>query len=885
MEACLERLAAGGTIVTANKRLARSIREADARRQELAGRSAWPTPDALPWNAWLARLWHTAARAEPLPALLGEALEQELWRAAIGGDSQSSGLLDIDEAARAAREARARLAGWQVPAEALQRFASDETAALLRWSSRVERRCSREGWLEPARLPGELMARLPELGRALPAHCVLAGFDELTPRQSAFLVALARRGTRVETLEAADRNRRVRRVELADTRSELEAAARWARAIAARDSGARIGVVVPALIPLREDAQRIFTAVLCPQAAARHSMQERLPFSISAGRPLADYPLVDAALRILDGARRALSPDVLGALLCSPWIGGAQAEASRRALLEARLRELRPAPDFARIGREASLPDTPHACPELARRLLAIAAQAAGFAGARPPGDWPAAFDAVLTAAGWPGDRTLSSHEYQTVEAFRSVERELFALGAVTGSVNWEPALALLGRLASASMFQPETPAAAIEILGTLEAAGQTFDHLWMVGLHDEIWPAAPSPNGFLPVALQREFEMPHASPERELEFAKTVTRRLVESAFDVVVSSPRVDADRRLRPSPLIRAYEAADVTLLDLDGESLPADRVFAARGCERLAFDPAPVLGGTETARGGTQLLKHQSACPFRAFAEHRLRADALETPASGIDPRERGNLLHDAMRRIWTELRDQPGLLRLGGAERQALVARAVAAAARRLSPPHASRLVSLEAERAERLVGRLLDVEAARAPFAVEGCEVRAQVAVGGIEVATCVDRIDRLAGGETLIVDYKTGRSNLRDLTGERPNEPQLPLYATLGRAHPAAGVAYAALRNDQAGFVGVARDAGVAPGIVGLDAWRDRPLEATDWNALLARWRVTLERLARDFAAGRAEVDPKYGSRTCRYCHLAVLCRIDELRAGARED
>jgi RecB family exonuclease len=226
-----------------------------------------------------------------------------------------------------------------------------------------------------------------------------------------------------------------------------------------------------------------------------------------------------------------------------------------------------------------------------------------------------------------------------------------------------------------------------------------------------------------------------------------------------------------------------------------------------------------------------------------------------------------------------------LLRLGGAERQALVARAVAAAARRLSPPHAPRLVALEAERAERLAGGLLDVECERAPFAVEGCEVRAAVTVGNIEIATCVDRIDRLAGGETLVVDYKSGRANLRDLIGERPNEPQLPLYATAGDAPAASGVAYGVLRNDQAGFVGVARAAAVAPGIVGLDAWRDRPMEATDWDALLAHWRQTLDRLARDFAAGNADVDPKDGALTCRYCHLAVLCRIDELRAGTRED
>jgi hypothetical protein len=43
------------------------------------------------------------------------------------------------------------------------------------------------------------------------------------------------------------------------------------------------------------------------------------------------------------------------------------------------------------------------------------------------------------------------------------------------------------------------------------------------------------------------------------------------------------------------------------------------------------------------------------------------------------------------------------------------------------------------------------------------------------------------------------------------------------------------------------------------------------------------LDALARDFAAGRALVDPKLAAATCRRCHLGGLCRVDA--AGARDD
>jgi hypothetical protein len=41
--------------------------------------------------------------------------------------------------------------------------------------------------------------------------------------------------------------------------------------------------------------------------------------------------------------------------------------------------------------------------------------------------------------------------------------------------------------------------------------------------------------------------------------------------------------------------------------------------------------------------------------------------------------------------------------------------------------------------------------------------------------------------------------------------------------------------------------------------------------------WRTTLTRLAEDFVAGVAIVDPKNGRETCRYCAQNLLCRIRE--------
>jgi ATP-dependent helicase/nuclease subunit B len=46
---------------------------------------------------------------------------------------------------------------------------------------------------------------------------------------------------------------------------------------------------------------------------------------------------------------------------------------------------------------------------------------------------------------------------------------------------------------------------------------------------------------------------------------------------------------------------------------------------------------------------------------------------------------------------------------------------------------------------------------------------------------------------------------------------------------------------------------------------------------AQLTEWRETIEQLARDFIAGRADVNPSDYPATCELCGLYTLCRVRE--------
>ena len=84
---------------------------------------------------------------------------------------------------------------------------------------------------------------------------------------------------------------------------------------------------------------------------------------------------------------------------------------------------------------------------------------------------------------------------------------------------------------------------------------------------------------------------------------------------------------------------------------------DLIFSARKLETFEDRKAPPVSPGKV-RGGTRVLADQAACPFRAFAKWRLSAEELEEPESGLDPRDRGKLLHALMREIWTRLKSSP-----------------------------------------------------------------------------------------------------------------------------------------------------------------------------------------------------------------------------------
>jgi ATP-dependent helicase/nuclease subunit B len=825
----------GYTLATANPRLARRLQLAWGAAQQAAGRQSWAAAPITTLEAWLASA-RTDTGGERL--LLTPAQEQRLWEDIVAADDPTP--LSPGAAARAAATAWERVQAWDLDLRDTAWDETHDTETFRRWAQHFAQRCRDAAYITPAELPAAVAAAIAR--GALPApRVLLLGFDRLTPQHEALCAAVRAAGGAME--EYAPETVipvRARRVEARDAEQELALAAAWTRGLLDAGAAGRIGVVVAGLAQRRAAAERAFLDALHPGRAPGDTRPTA--FHISIGPPLAEHPVAGSALLTLAAWIEAPPIPAGEALrwLPSPLLRGAEGEGQRRAAWT-RQRRCEERAWWAWEELEA------RARMESCAGLAGLLADCRGARNAWPEhqghGGWAASLAALLAAAGWPGERGLTSAEHQAARAWAETVDEFRRLDQVSPSaMNAREALRRLRELAETRIFQPQAAPAPVEVLGWLEAAGERFEHLWVAGMDDATLPPPAAPHPFLPLHWQRSHAMPGASAEVAAAFAQRVWQRLRGSAPDLTASWPANDGDLKLRPSPLL--------ALLSQEREELEA-RAAAPAPAEEIDDRQGPPPAA---AHGGSALFADQAACPFRAFAHARLGAKAPPPPPAGLAATTRGALLHKTLKAFWGEVSDRTRLQAMPEGEREAAARRAAEAAVRsepRLRPQPA--LAELEIERLTRTLLAWLpqEEEAKRPPFRVHEREHEFAADIGGIELHLKIDRLDELDGGALRVVDYKSGEVTANDWAPPRMNAPQLPLYAATHPEHARiTQVAFAQLKPGKMRWV----ESGVKP-----------------------EWHAGLEALAADYGAGAAAVDPKQPDKTCEHCDLPMLCRVGD--------
>lgn len=906
----VECIKAGDHLLTVNVRLSRYLRmQYDSCM--MAGSSAWPTPVIMPLSAWIASIWNDSWPDKPL---LSSVRASALWEKVVSNDKFLSKEILLNRGvARTAYDAYSLIREYRV-ALPEDIYLTEEGTALKRWIGVYENEVERLGFIEQTAVPDRVI-RLIKDGRInLPERIVFAGFDELTPRTESVIKAVEDRGGKVIFWPEKPGSSRVDISNLkpfsvrgyADEVEEVVQAARWARKTLRPD--VRIGFIVPDIERYKDIIKREFTAELNPDAVFPWKETKEV-FNISLGSPLSTEPIVKTALDILSINEEAQEINAISSILLSPYFAASDDEYLAFARLDAVLKkENRFTVGLSDIGRAVERHKVNHLA-EFRKRLDGWLKALKESSKNQLPSWWAHNFSALLKDCGWPSRRfALGSVEYQALKAWNGLLKDLASLDEILGRIGRIDAVSQLTKLANDTIHQPETEECPIQVMGLLESSGIYFDHVWMIGMHSDAFPAQPSPNPFIPLSVQKKTDLPHSSPERELEFARVAVRRVFNSAHSIEISYPKVVDNKELVLSPLFDCSENPPPSPFYKGGEIIPTlskggeggfitessrikDSVHLHGAIEDMPVDRAipPSAEELATVSGGTAIIKNQSACPFRAFAIHRLNACGVEAPGLGLSVQNRGTIVHAALKAFWDRVKDSNTLREINAyGELDRYINDAVDEAFRRhyFVEPLSGKYLELEKVRVIGLLKEWLEgVELARGQFTVDQTECTKEMDIEGLRITARFDRVDTVGDGYRAIIDYKTGDCSKNDLLTDRPKEPQLLIY-NLSESFDA--ISFAKVKPGECGFVGISREDGILPKVLPFEKdskLREKLPDINSWDELMERWKSTVKELAGQFMNGEAAVDPT--EKGCEYCDLKGLCRIfeAETRLEGEED
>jgi len=320
-------------------------------------------------------------------------------------------------------------------------------------------------------------------------------------------------------------------------------------------------------------------------------------------------------------------------------------------------------------------------------------------------------------------------------------------------------------------------------------------------------------------------------------------------AAWHNALGSPRVDilwrasdAGELLMPSVLVQRLR---LTAPDL-APDLRVPRPLQAR---RAAM-PQPAAPALAIAQLSASTYEDLRRCPYRFFALRMLGLQEPEELDTALGKRDFGNWLHALLRHFHDALAAQPQ----ASPERRGAMLDQAAERATQEQGLAANEFLPFAASWPQVRMSYLAWLaEHERTGARYQAAEVQCERQLGALKLVGRIDRIDRLADGATLLIDYKTeARAKTQSRVRQPEEDTQLAFYGALLDQDPR-----------QAMYLNIAEsDSTKAFELPDITRWRDQLVAAIE----LDMGRIASGAVLPAIGAGSA----------CDYCAARGLCRKD---------
>ena len=663
------------------------------------------------------------------------------------------------------------------------------------------------------------------------------GFKQRTPEQNKLFEILE-----CQSLNSRSLENNIQALSFIDQESELEAISKWAKEVSLKNPNSQIGVVIPNLSQLQHLVKSSFDQEFDASLLETHHK----PYNISLGMSLCQYPLIQHLLSVVKISSQIIKGNIdlemLMKTVTSPYIKGGLIESNSRALLVNRILEL--GCEEATTQKVLKLMKD---CPVLIQiinelRSLKIDKKIALE-------DSLDSIDLLLLTWGFTSDRSLSSSEYQLFEKYQNESLILNKLSNFYKKVSLFDAVNILNTHLNSVIFQPKSGAANIHILGALEAEGLYFDHAWVSSMTSNFIPGKIKMPLFIPQKTSIEYGLPNSNFLLVTEDTKATLKALNNLSPETTYSYAKLMQNREELPSPYIDFKDYLEGSFIKNSSRELIYLDDYKAPKIQEL------------TIKKGVKTLQNQMSCAFRGFAA-RLNIDDFESPHIGLSRLQQGNLIHKILETFFNELKSGASLLKLTELELDNLIEKHTESAT--LNLPKSNFKLN-EKNRLVKIIRQYIDLEKQRSDFEVIKTESTSEVNINGLKFSTRIDRMDRLANGDSLIIDYKTGKDvKVAQMTGDPIDQAQLPIYAVTNSVD---GVAFATINSNDCQFKAITKNKSELP--LTKQAINRMP----EWDKQITEWTSILNSASEQFQNGIASVLPV--KNACDYCDYDLLCRV----------
>ena len=857
-------LADGVTIVTATQRLARQLKRTyGSDRQRVA-----TTPRVFSVERWLTSTWGAIAEGEEKPKRLLSIVEAEtLWHqvveAQIAGSADFS-LIQPETASKLAARCRSILKAHRVPLSSDSVRTTFEiesdTSCFLSWVDHIDMRLKAEGWL----MTEDIADVIGQASHPKEAELWFLSEEPMTP---ALRHAFTGRFQQVRWFRSEVLASPLPTLAFETRAIEIKEAARWGKE--QHDENRQAVIVL-------SDYQRD-RALLEHHLRSFFGVSDRvftdLPVNFSRGIELSKVPMFRDAVLLIKLITHGLDRHEISALVRSPFFAwNDQGLNDKGQTLTELFRTKRGEFDLnsvlwelARASEESPL--TRGLSKARVDRLASLRLEAQ---------EWRVRITQLLQDVGWPNASGLDSLEYQQLDLYDGVFDALEVSPVDTGSFGLSILLSRLQSVLNKRLFQPQTDRSFLQVMSLGDTLGLSFGAARIVGSTAESVPEKPSALSFLPWKIVRDFDIAVADED----FSHHTTARLLgnlASAAPTVMTYHQVSDGMINLPSRYCDSAELGVLPPGTLEDRTSPADLEWVSDGIGRPVALP-------KKQAGGVGLLEAQSVCPMKAHLRYRLGLAALEPASRGLTAGERGGILHQALQFLFNRIRSSDALTALGSGAAHSAANDAANAAVKDIRDAVRDRVglpaLDLEVARLTRALVDWLTIERERTvPFEVELTEQPLDWHCEDLTLSLKADRVDRLASGHRVVIDYKSGGSSRVSDWSEIPlKAPQLPCYSQA--LSDVVTIAIAKVGGEDAGFNALGDNIGVLV----TDRKSQKVLMSADVSSLSElnnQWAEALTSLVQSFVAGEAVPTPS--ASACRYCDYAPVCRAHLLESVAQ--